>query len=192
LKLKNKKNFLDMNKHNDFLNYNDNIKLTANLKMYNDKKIEFSRNLEKGIKNKFERSISLPKIDVNNEQKVISSLFTQQEIEKLENLFMEKYNDESKFESFLNKIKQLEKGNDTENDGTDMLNEECAEMDKEIRESEELLRIEQFKLKEKNIDIAELNKKFKNMKRKNIIMKKEEIKLKNLLKNAQEKNKKKF
>ena len=35
------------------------------------------------IKSKYKRSISLPKIDANNEKKVISSLFTQEEMEKL-------------------------------------------------------------------------------------------------------------
>ena len=54
---------------------------------------------------------------------------------------MEKYNGESKLEIFLNKINELEKGNNIENIELNMLNDECTEMEKQIRELEELLRI---------------------------------------------------
>ncbi len=74
------------------------------------------------------------------EKHVISSLFIQEEMEKLQNLFMEKYNSESKLEIFLNKINELEKGNNIENIELNMLYDECTEIEKQIRELEELLR----------------------------------------------------
>ena len=144
-----------MKKHNDFLNYNN--QQSDNLKMINRKK-EFSRDLEKGIKKNYERSISLPKIDVNTEKKVISSLFTEEELIYIENLIYEKYQDENKLKSFMNKINELEKGNDVEKTTVDDLNEECLELEKEINENDELIKIQEFKLKEKYVEISELNK----------------------------------
>ena len=82
------------------------------------------------IKSKYKRSISLPKNDAYNGKKVISSLFTQEEMEKLQNLFIEKYNGESNLEIFLNKINEFEKGNNIENIDLNMLNDECMEMEK--------------------------------------------------------------
>jgi hypothetical protein len=160
MKFRNKKNFLDMKKHNDFLNYNN--QQSDNLKMINRKK-EFSRDLEKGIKKNYERSISLPKIDVNTEKKVISSLFTEEELIYIENLIYEKYQDENKLKSFMNKINELEKGNDVEKTTVDDLNEECLELEKEINENDELIKIQEFKLKEKYVEISELNKKYRNL-----------------------------
>ena len=185
MKFRNKKNFLDMKKHNDFLNYNN--QQSDNLKMINRKK-EFSRDLEKGIKKNYERSISLPKIDVNTEKKVISSLFTEEELIYIENLIYEKYQDENKLKSFMNKINELEKGNDVEKTTVDDLNEECLELEKEINENDELIKIQEFKLKEKYVEISELNKKYRNLLKKNLLLKKEENKLKNDLKEKNKKN----
>ena len=178
IKLKDKKNFLDMNKHNDFLNYNNfqssNMEI---MEMYLKKK-QFSRDLERGIKKEYERSQSLPKIDVNNEKKVISSLFTQEEMLKLEELFMEEYNDPEKLENFIYKINELEKGNGIEQSAYDDLNNECKDLENEIREHEELIKIQEFKLKERKYNISELDKKYKNILKRNILLKKEENKLK--------------
>ena len=187
LKLRDKKKFLDMNKHIDFLNYdNYNNKRSINLQMYNKKK-EFSRDVERGKINNYERSISLPKIDVNPERKVISSLFSQEELANLQILFLEEYQDEDKFEMFMKKINELEKGNSIEGTVTDDINEECLEREKDIRENEELIRIQEFKLKEQNIEIADLNKTRKSLLKKNLLLKREE----NNLKNALEKKRKK-
>ena len=187
IKLRDKKNFLDMNKHNDFLNYNNYQSINMGIMEMYLKKKEFSRDLEKGIKKSFERVKSLPKIDVNNEKKVISSLFSPEELLELQELFMEEYNDESKLEAFMNKINELEKGNDTEKSSFDDLNNDCNNLENEIKEHEELIKIQQFKIKEKNYDISELNKKYKNLLKRNILLKKEENKLKDLLKEKNEK-----
>ena len=176
IKLKNKKNYLDMNKHMDFINYYN--RESDILKLYNKKK-EFSRDLERGIKKNYERSTSLPKIDVNNEKKVISSLFTQEELLNLQDLFMEEYQDENKLELFMNKINELEKGyNIKEKAAVDDLKEECIKIEKQIKENNEIITMEEFKLKETNIEISELNKKYKILLKKNLLLKKEETKLK--------------
>ena len=189
LKFRDKKNFLDMNKHIDFLNYdNYNNKKSLNSLMYNKKK-EFSRDLERGKINNYERSISLPKIDVNPEKKVISSLFTQDEIANLQILFLEEYQDEDKFEMFMKKINELEKGNSIEDTATNDINEECLEKEKDIRENEELIRIQEFKLKELNIEITDLNQKCRTLFKKNLLLKKEENNLKNSLEEKRRKNK---
>ena len=189
LKFRDKKNFLDMNKHIDFLNYdNYNNKKSLNSLMYNKKK-EFSRDLERGKINNYERSISLPKIDVNPEKKVISSLFTQDEIANLQILFLEEYQDEDKFEMFMKKINELEKGNSIEDTATNDINEECLEKEKDIRENEELIRIQEFKLKELNIEITDLNQKYRTLLKKNLLLKKEENNLKNSLEEKRRKNK---
>ena len=94
---------------------------------------------EKGIK-KIKNLVFL-NLKYYIEKQVISSLFFQEEMEKLQDLFMEKYNGESKLEIFLNKINELEKGNNIENIELNMLNDECTEMEKQIRELEGLLRI---------------------------------------------------
>ena len=118
-----------MNKHIDFLNYDNyyNNKRSINLIMYNKKK-EFSRDLERGKINNYEGSIFLPKIDVNSEKKVISSLFSQEELANLQILFLEEYQDEDKLEMFMKKINELEKGNSIEDTATNDINEECFRM----------------------------------------------------------------
>ena len=185
-KLQNKKKFLDMEKHNDFLNYNPYYnKNSFNMQMYNKKK-EFSRDLEKGIKSNYERSVSLPKINTNNEKKVISELFTEKEMISLKKLFMDEL-DEKKYENFLKKINDLEKGNFIDETAFDDLTEECSLLEKEIIEIKEILNIEDFKKKRQENENSELNYKYKNLYRKNILLKREEKKLKNDL---EEKNKK--
>ena len=186
-KLQNKKKFLDMEKHNDFLSYNPYYnKNSFSIQMYNKKK-EFSRDLEKGIKSNYERSVSLPKINTNNEKKVISELFTEKEMANLKKLFMDELNDEKKYENFLKKINDLEKGNFIDETSFDDLNEECSQLEKEIIEIKEILSMEDFKKKRQENENSELNYKYKNLYRKNIILKREEKKLKNDL---EEKNKK--
>ena len=180
LKLKNKKNFLDMNKHKDLMG-SYNLQRLENIKMYNKRK-EFGQNIEKGNIQKYERSPSLPKIDNNNEKKVISSLFTNDELILLKNIFLDDYQDESLCGEFMNKIKELEKGKSTDEEVYENLKKENAELEKQSRENFELIKMENIRLKEKKKEIANLNKDYKTQLRKNIQLKKEENKLKNDLK----------
>ena len=94
--------------------------------------------------------------------------------------------DENKLEIFLNKINEIEKGNCEENE-LDDLNEENLELEKEIREFEELMTIEEFKIKEKKYENYELNKKYKILLKKNLLLKNEEKKLINAIKYKNEK-----
>ena len=180
LKLKNKKNFLDMNKHKDLMG-SYNLQRLENIKMYNKRK-EFGQNIEKGNIQKYERSPSLPKIDNNNEKKVISSLFTDEELILLKNIFLDDYQDENLCGEFMNKIKELEKGKSTDEEVYENLKRENAELEKQSRENVELIKMENIRLKEKKKEIANLNKDYKTQLRKNIQLKKEENKLKNDLK----------
>lgn len=180
LKLKNKKNFLDMNKHKDLMG-SYNLQRLENIKMYNKRK-EFGQNIEKGNIQKYERSPSLPKIDNNNEKKVISSLFTNDELILLKNIFLDDYQDENLCGEFMNKIKELEKGKSTDEETYENLKKENAELEKQSRENVELIKMEHIRLKEKKKEIANLNKDYKIQLRKNIQLKKEENKLKNDLK----------
>ena len=180
LKLKNKKNFLDMNKHKDLMG-SYNLQRLENIKMYNKRK-EFGQNIEKGNIQKYERSPSLPKIDNNNEKKVISSLFTNDELILLKNIFLDDYQDENLCGEFMNKIKELEKGKSTDEEIYENLKKENAELEKQSMENVELIKMEHIKLKEKKKEIANLNKDYKIQLRKNIQLKKEENKLKNDLK----------
>ena len=180
LKLKNKKNFLDMNKHKDLMG-SYNLQRLENIKMYNKRK-EFGQNIEKGNIQKYERSPSLPKIDNNNEKKVISSLFTDEELILLKNIFLDDYQDENLCGEFMNKIKELEKGKSTDEEVYENLKRENAELEKQSRENVELIKMENIRLKEKKKEIANLNKDYKIQLRKNIQLKKEENKLKNDLK----------
>ena len=186
-KLKNKKNFLNMEKHNYLLNLNEiNNKKSFNLQMYNKKK-EFSRDLVMGVNKKYERCVSLPKIDINSEKKVISSLFTEKELINLQKIFMDEYQDEEMYNNFKKKINDLEKGNFIEEPAFDELNEECEELENQIKENKELLSIENMKLNKLKNENFELNQNYKNLYRKNIVLKREEKKLKIDL---EEKNKK--
>ena len=180
LKLKNKKNFLDMNKHKDLMG-SYNLQRLENIKMYNKRK-EFGQNIEKGNIQKYERTPSLPKIDNNNEKKVISSLFTDEELILLKNIFLDDYQDENLCGEFMNKIKELEKGKSTDEEVYENLKRENAELEKQSRENVELIKMENIRLKEKKKEIANLNKDYKIQLRKNIQLKKEENKLKNDLK----------
>ena len=180
LKLKNKKNFLDMNKHKDLMG-SYNLQRLENIKMYNKRK-EFGQNIEKGNIQKYERSPSLPKIDNNNEKKVISSLFTDDELILLKNIFLDDYQDENLCGEFMNKIKELEKGKSTDEEVYENLKRENAELEKQSRENVELIKMENIRLKEKKKEIANLNKDYKIQLRKNVQLKKEENKLKNDLK----------
>ena len=180
LKLKNKKNFLDMNKHKDLMG-SYNLQRLENIKMYNKRK-EFGQNIEKGNIQKYERTPSLPKIDNNNEKKVISSLFTDEELILLKNIFLDDYQDENLCGEFMNKIKELEKGKSTDEEVYENLKRENAELEKQSRENVELIKMENIRLKEKKKEIANLNKDYKIQLRKNVQLKKEENKLKNDLK----------
>lgn len=169
-----------MNKHKDLMG-SYNLQRLENIKMYNKRK-EFGQNIEKGNIQKYERSPSLPKIDNNNEKKVISSLFTNDELILLKNIFLDDYQDENLCGEFMNKIKELEKGKSTDEETYENLKKENAELEKQSRENVELIKMEHIRLKEKKKEIANLNKDYKIQLRKNIQLKKEENKLKNDLK----------
>ena len=178
-KLINKHNFLIMNKKDDTFNYEDYLK-----EKYIIRK-KFCLNVEKEKPYGY-KLISLPKIDFNNEKKIISPLFNIDEMYKLKIIYIEEYQDENKLEIFLNKINEIEKGNCEENE-LDDLNEENLELEKEIREFEELMTIEEFKIKEKKYENYELNKKYKILLKKNLLLKNEEKKLTNAIKYKNEK-----
>ena len=105
--IKNKKNFLDMDKQLYLVS--PEIKKVENIKINLNKKKEFARDVENGLINKYE-VISLPKIDVNHEQKIISSIFTEEEMDKIKTLFLNQYqNDEKNFINFKEKVLEQKK-----------------------------------------------------------------------------------
>ena len=175
--IKNKKNFLDMNKHPYLLNLDS--KKMENMKINLTKKIEFARDIENGLINKYEKIVSLPKIDVNHEGKIISSMFTEEEMEKIK----QEFNDEEKFANFREKVIELEKGTNTETTGDELL-ETCSELEKEIQENEENVFLERHKLKSKDLEINKCKQDYRNILRKNIKLKKEEKNLKENLENV--------
>ena len=172
--LKNKQNFLDMNKHPYLMNFDseriENIKINLN------KRKELSNKIENGNITKYELTTSLPKIDTNIEGKIISSIFSEEEIEKIKNLYE---NDEEKFQNFLDKVTELEKGvMDME---AEELKGECSELEKEIKENEENTFLEKHKLKNKDLEINKFNQDYRNKLKQNFLLKKEEKNLKDKL-----------
>jgi hypothetical protein len=81
--LKNKQKFLDMNKHPYLMNLNS--EKNEAIKIYLNKRNELSREIENGLIAKYEKIVSLPKIDINREGKIVSSIFSEEEMEKIKN-----------------------------------------------------------------------------------------------------------
>ena len=171
--LKDKQNFLDMNKHPYLMNLEN--KKTENIKINLTKKKEFSRDIENGLINKYE-IISLPKIDINHEGKIISSIFTEEEMEQIK----QQYNDEEKFETFKEKIIELERGGIVDMSNEELI-EECSKLQKEIQDKEENVFVEKHRLKNMDLEINKNKNDYRNVLRKNIKLKKEEKNLKERL-----------
>ena len=174
--LKNKQNYLDMNKHPYLMSFDseriENIKININ------KRKELSNKIENGNITKYELTTSLPKIDTNAEGKIISSIFSEEEIEAIKNLYD---NDDEKFQNFMDKVTELEKGvMDME---AEELKGECSELEKEIKQNEENTFLEKHKLKNKDLEINKVKQDYRNKLKQNFQLKKEEKNLKDKLEN---------
>ena len=175
--IKNKRNFLDMNKHSYLIEQEAEKK--ENIKIYAIKRRELSRDIENGMITKIENKLTLPKIDVNPEGKIISSFFTEEELEKIKTLFLKNDGDkgEEKFKNFEEKVGGLEMGfGDREE-----LEDEYFAIEKELKEKEEIALIEEHKIKNKEYELFQLNQDYKNKLNKNLKLKKEEKNLKDNL-----------
>ena len=157
------------------------IKKVENIKINLNKKKEFARDVENGLINKYE-VISLPKIDVNHEQKIISSIFTEEEMDKIKTLFLNQYqNDEQNFITFKEKVLELEKGGNTSANPEEELKEENSGLEKEIDEYEGNALLEKMKLKTKNLEVNKTKLDYRKVLTKNIKLKQEEKNLKEKL-----------
>ena len=173
--LKNKHNFLDMNKQAYLINLES--EKIENMKIYINKRKELSYQIENGLINKYEKITPLPKIDTNPEKKIISSIFSEDEIEKIKELYQ---NNEEKFNEFLDKVTELEKGGITDVEGEELIGT-CTDLEKEIKLNEENVFIEKHKLKNKDFEINEAKQDYRNKLKKNLKLKKEEKSLKDKL-----------
>ena len=179
--LKNKHNFLDMNKQSYLINLD--LERMENMKIYINKRKELSYQIENGLINKYEKIIPLPKIDTNPEKKIISSIFTEEEIKKIKNLYE---NDEEKFNNFIDKVTELEKGGITDVEGEELICT-CSDLEKEIKLNEENVFIEKHKLKNKELEINKIKLDYRNKLKKNLKLKKEEKSLKDNLERVKHK-----
>ena len=173
--LKNKHNFLDMNKQAYLINLES--EKIENMKIYINKRKELSYQIENGLINKYEKITPLPKIDTNPEKKIISSIFSEDEIEKIKELYQ---NNEEKFNEFLDKVTELEKGGITDVEGEELIGT-CTDLEKEIKLNEENVFIEKHKLKNKDFEINKAKQDYRNKLKKNLKLKKEEKSLKDKL-----------
>ena len=112
-----------MNKQSYLINID--LEKMENMKSYINKRKELSYQIENGLINKYEKIIPLPKIDTNLEKKIISSIFTEEEIEKIKNLYE---NDEEKFNNFIDKVTELERGGITDVEGEELIGT-CSDKD---------------------------------------------------------------
>ena len=173
--LKNRHNYLDMNKQSYLINID--LEKMENMKSYINKRKELSYQIENGLINKYEKIIPLPKIDTNLEKKIISSIFTEEEIEKIKNLYE---NDEEKFNNFIDKVTELERGGITDVEGEELIGT-CSDLEKEIKLNEENVFLEKHKLKNKDLEINQIKQDYRNKLKKNLKLKKEEKSLKDNL-----------
>ena len=177
--IKNKKNYLDLEKNVYLLN--PDTERIENIKINLTKKKELARKVENGLIEQYEL-ISLPKIDVNHEGKIISSIFTEDEMEKIKKLFLNKdENNKEKFEAFRTKVFELEKGGGIEANPEEELKEEFTGLEKELLEQEEVALMEKYKLKNKVFEINKVKQAYRNSLTKNINLKREEKSLKEKL-----------
>ena len=173
--LKNKQKFLDMNKHPYLMNLNS--EKNEAIKIYLNKRNELSREIENGLIAKYEKIVSLPKIDINREGKIVSSIFSEEEMEKIKNLYE---NDEEKFNNFIDKVTELERGGITDVEGEELIGT-CSDLEKEIKLNEENVFLEKHKLKNKDLEINQIKQDYRNKLKKNLKLKKEEKSLKDNL-----------
>ena len=177
--IKNKKNFLDMDKQLYLIN--QETRRAENIKNNLNKKKEFAQDVENGLFDKFE-PMKLPKIDVNHEQKIISSIFTSEEMEKIKTLFLNQYqNDDQNFNNFREKVLELEKGGGITDNPEEELKEEFSGLEKEIQGLEGSTIIEKQKLKTKNLEVNKTKQDYRKVLTKNIKLKQEEKNLKEKL-----------
>ena len=177
--IKNKKNFLDMDKQLYLIN--QETRRVENIKNNLNKKKEFAQDVENGLFDKFE-PMKLPKIDVNHEQKIISSIFTSEEMEKIKTLFLNQYqNDDQNFNNFREKVLELEKGGGITDNPEEELKEEFSGLEKEIQGLEGSTIIEKQKLKTKNLEVNKTKQDYRKVLTKNIKLKQEEKNLKEKL-----------
>ena len=186
--IKNKKNFLDMDKQLYLIN--QETRRVENIKNNLNKKKEFAQDVENGLFDKFE-PMKLPKIDVNHEQKIISSIFTTEEMEKIKTLFLNQYqNDDQNFNNFREKVIELEKGGGITDNPEEELKEEksglekkeeFSGLEKEIQGLEGSTIIEKQKLKTKNLEVNKTKQDYRKVLTKNIKLKQEEKNLKEKL-----------
>ena len=177
--IKNKKNFLDMDKQLYLIN--QETRRVENIKNNLNKKKEFAQDVENGLFDKFE-PMKLPKIDVNHEQKIISSIFTPEEMEKIKTLFLNQYqNDDQNFNNFREKVLELEKGGGITDNPEEELKEEFSGLEKEIQGLEGSTIIEKQKLKSKNLEVNKTKQDYRKVLTKNIKLKQEEKNLKEKL-----------
>ena len=175
--IKNKKNYLDLQK-NIYL-IDPESERVENIKINLAKKKKLARNVENGLIESFEIT-HLPKIDVNHEGKIISSIFTKDEMEKIKSLL-----DEEKYQNFEQKVLELEKGGNTEANSEKDLKKEFSGLEKELLEQEEVALMEKYKLKDKVLEINKVKQAYRNSLTKNINLKKEEKSLKEKLERLQ-------
>ena len=155
--IKNKKNFLDMDKQLYLIN--QETRRVENIKNNLNKKKEF-----------------------NHEQKIISSIFTEEEMDKIKTLFLNQYqNDEQNFITFKEKVLELEKGGNTSANPEEELKEENSGLEKEIDEYEGNALLEKMKLKTKNLEVNKTKLDYRKVLTKNIKLKQEEKNLKEKL-----------
>ena len=173
--LKNRHNFLDMSKHSYLAN--EDFEKLENMKIYINKRKELAYQIENGLINKYEKIISLPKIDTNPEKKIISSIFTEEEIEKIKKLYKDDY---EKFNNFIDKVTELEKGGITDGEGEELI-DTFSDLEKEIQLNEENVIIEKHKIKNKDLEINKIKLDYRNKLKKNVKLKKEEKNLKDNL-----------
>lgn len=108
--LHNKKNFLDMKKHLYIINTEDELNKRLFEKSFQRMKI-LSDKIRLGDITNYMPTESQPIIDTNPEQKIISSLFSNSELESIKKIYeQESDNPSENFLKFKEKITKLEKG----------------------------------------------------------------------------------
>ena len=133
------------------------------------KRQEISRYIENCFINKFEAK-GVSEIDVNLEGKILS-LFTNEEIINIKNIFEKKYGENSdNYLEFEEKELELEKGQISEGEWVELVGQ-CYNWEKEIREKNEDVFGEKYKLKKEDFEIYKLEQDYRNLLRKKFRLK---------------------
>lgn len=191
--LHNKKNFLDMKKHLYIINTEDELNKRLFEKSFQRMKI-LSDKIRLGDITNYMPTESQPIIDTNPEQKIISSLFSNSELESIKKIYeQESDNPSENFLKFKEKITKLEKGealkeerDDNHDSSGALLENEYSKIENEIKTNEEIASLEEFKVKTKGNEITKLEQERKSKLKKNYNLKKEEKNLKNELTKLEE------